>query len=124
MAMDDGTKARSAGSVGSVGSAVYKFCLEDHIPQDHHLRSIGLFGDLLDIRSHLAPFSGSTGQPSIAPKLLIRMLQDGEYIRAKHQKVGRNYQAVIERIADEVERSSRLQKRLNEFLCCIADDDD
>ena len=46
------------------------------------------------------------------------------YIRAKYQKAGRNYQSAIERIADEVEGANKLQRRLDEFLGGIADDDD
>ena len=34
----------------------YEFCLEDHVPHDHMLRSIDRFVDLSDIRQHLAPF--------------------------------------------------------------------
>ena len=55
----------------------YEFCLEDHIPQDHLLRSIDRFVDLSDIRSRLAPFYSSTGRPSIDPELLLRMLLVG-----------------------------------------------
>lgn len=55
----------------------YEFCLEDHVPQDHMLRSIDRFVDLSDIRQHLAAFYSSTGRPSIDPELLIRMLLVG-----------------------------------------------
>lgn len=55
----------------------YEFCLEDHVPKDHLLRSIDRFIDLSDIRTHLAPFYSSTGRPSIDPELLIRMLLVG-----------------------------------------------
>ncbi|MEP3130700.1 MAG: IS1182 family transposase, partial [Anderseniella sp.] len=55
----------------------YEFCLEEHVPSDHLLRSIDRFVDLSDIRSHLAPFYSSTGHPSVAPELLIRMLLVG-----------------------------------------------
>lgn len=55
----------------------YEFCLEDHVPRDHMLRSIDRFVDLSDIRSHLAAFYSSTGRPSIDPELLIRMLLVG-----------------------------------------------
>ncbi|MCP5002020.1 MAG: IS5/IS1182 family transposase, partial [Hyphomicrobiales bacterium] len=33
----------------------YEFCLEDHVPNDHLLRSIDRFVDLGDIRKYLAP---------------------------------------------------------------------
>ncbi|NKB53185.1 MAG: IS5/IS1182 family transposase, partial [Rhizobiaceae bacterium] len=34
----------------------YEFCLEEHVPSDHLLRSIDRFVNLCDIRSHLSPF--------------------------------------------------------------------
>ncbi|WP_197431136.1 transposase, partial [Aliiruegeria sabulilitoris] len=52
----------------------YDFSLEDHVPQDHLLRSIDRFVDLTSILLHLAPFYSHTGRPSIDPELLIRML--------------------------------------------------
>jgi len=55
----------------------YDFCLEDHVPQDHLLRSIDRFVDLGGIRQHLAPFYSSTGRPSVDPELMIRMLLVG-----------------------------------------------
>jgi len=55
----------------------YEFCLEDHVPQDHMLRSIDRFVDLSDIRPHLSSFYSSTGRPSVDPELMIRMLLVG-----------------------------------------------
>jgi len=55
----------------------YEFSLEDHVPQDHLLRSIDLFVDLSDIRQYLAEFYSFTGRPSVNPELLIRMLLVG-----------------------------------------------
>lgn len=55
----------------------YEFCLEDHVPADHLLRSIDRFVDLVDIREHLVPFYSQIGRPSIAPELMIRMLLVG-----------------------------------------------
>ncbi len=55
----------------------YEFSLEDHIPQDHLLRSIDRFVDLSSIRAHLADFYSHTGRPSVDPELLIRMLLVG-----------------------------------------------
>ena len=55
----------------------YEFSLEDHVPQDHLLRSIDRFVDLSDIRQYLAEFYSHTGRPSIDPELLIRMLLVG-----------------------------------------------
>ncbi|MGB3554123.1 MAG: IS1182 family transposase, partial [Jannaschia sp.] len=56
------------------GALFYEVSIEDHVPQDHLLRSIDRFVDLSGIRQHLAPFYSSTGRPSIDPELLIRML--------------------------------------------------
>ncbi|PRZ41449.1 transposase [Tritonibacter scottomollicae] len=55
----------------------YEFSLENHVPQDHLLRSIDRFVDLGSIRAHLADFYSHTGRPSIDPELLIRMLLVG-----------------------------------------------
>jgi len=52
----------------------YAFSLEDHVPQDHLLRRIDRFVDLVGIREHLKPFYSDTGRPSIDPELMIRML--------------------------------------------------
>ena len=62
---------------GVQASLFYAFNLEDHVPQDHLLRSIDRFIDLADIRRHLAPFYSSIGRPSIDPELMIRMLLVG-----------------------------------------------
>jgi transposase len=55
----------------------YDFCLEDHVPSDHILRSIDRHLDLDDVRQALKPFYSSTGRPSIDPELMIRMLIAG-----------------------------------------------
>jgi len=55
----------------------YEFNLEQHVPQDHLLRSIDRFVDLSGIRAHLAPFYSHTGRPSVDPELMIRMLLIG-----------------------------------------------
>jgi len=55
----------------------YEFSIEDHVPQEHLLRSIDRFVDLSSIRPHLAEFYSHTGRPSIDPELLIRMLLVG-----------------------------------------------
>ena len=58
-------------------SLFYEFSIEDHVPQDHLLRSIDRFVDLSGIRQYLTPFFSHTGRPSIDPELLIRMLLVG-----------------------------------------------
>jgi transposase len=55
----------------------YEFSLEDHVPQDHLLRSIDRFVDLSSARAYLADFYSHTGRPSVDPELLIRMLLVG-----------------------------------------------
>jgi len=55
----------------------YEFSLDDHVPQEHLLRSIDRFVDLTSVRTHLADFYSHTGRPSIDPELLIRMLLIG-----------------------------------------------
>lgn len=55
----------------------YSFRIEDHVPQDHLLRSVDRFVDLTEIREHLKPFYSSTGRPSVDPELMIRMLLIG-----------------------------------------------
>jgi transposase len=55
----------------------YEFSLDDHVPQDHLLRSIDRFLDLGSIRGHLADFYSHTGRPSVDPELMIRMLMVG-----------------------------------------------
>jgi transposase len=52
----------------------YEFSLDDHVPQDHLLRSIDRYVDLTGIRTHLEDFYSHTGRPSVDPELLIRML--------------------------------------------------
>ncbi len=55
----------------------YEFCLENHVPVDHLLRSVDRFVDLGDIRPHLRPFYSDIGRPSVDPELMIRMLLIG-----------------------------------------------
>jgi len=52
----------------------YDFNIEDHVPQNHLLRSIDRFVDLSGVRTHLAEHYSTTGRPSIDPELMIRML--------------------------------------------------
>ena len=59
------------------GALFYEFSIDNHVPQDHLLRSIDRFVDLSSIRPHLAEFYSHTGRPSIDPELLVRMLVVG-----------------------------------------------
>ena len=52
----------------------YDFCLDEHVPSDHMLRSIDRHLSLDEVRQALKPFYSSTGRPSIDPELMIRML--------------------------------------------------
>lgn len=52
----------------------YSFNLEDHIPQNHLLRSIDRCLDLSELHQQLADYYSHTGRPSIDPELMIRML--------------------------------------------------
>ena len=63
-------------SVGQ-GSLFYGFTLEDHVPEDHLLRSIDRFVELSDIRRYLQSYYSPIGRPSIDPELMIRMLVIG-----------------------------------------------
>ena len=55
----------------------YEFSFDDHVPDNHLLRSIERFLDLSSIRGHLADFYSHTGRPSVDPELMIRMLLVG-----------------------------------------------
>ena len=59
------------------GSLFYGFSLEDHVPQDHLLRSIDRFVELSGIRRQLEPYYSTIGRPSIDPELMIRVLLIG-----------------------------------------------
>jgi transposase len=52
----------------------YDFCLDDHVPSDHLLRSIDGHLDFEGLRQTLKPFYSRIGRPSIDPELMIRML--------------------------------------------------
>ena len=55
----------------------YEFSLERHVPANHLLRSIDRFVELGELRRELFAFYSTTGRPSIAPELMIRMLLVG-----------------------------------------------
>ncbi len=48
------------------GALFYEFSIDDHVPQDHLLRSIDRFVDLGDIRQYLADF---TATPAALPSI-------------------------------------------------------
>jgi len=55
----------------------YEFSLERHVPTNHLLRSIDRFVGLGELRRELSAFYSTTGRPSIAPELMVRMLLVG-----------------------------------------------
>ncbi len=59
------------------GALFNEFWIDDHVPQDHQLRSIERFKDLSGIRQHLDSFYKNTGHPSIDPELLIPLPERG-----------------------------------------------
>src|SRR4030088_835667 len=71
---DFGGDAAMMGVQATSARLFYDFCLDDHVPFDHMLRSIDRHLDLDDVRQALKPFYSSTGRPSIDPELMIRML--------------------------------------------------
>src|SRR5246127_1380893 len=70
--------AAEAGDDGGLnhdqGQLFYSFSLEEAVPDDHLVREIAAVLDLAWVRAELAPYYSSTGRPSIAPELMIRML--------------------------------------------------
>ncbi len=64
----------------------YGFYLEEHVPQDHLLRSIDRFVELSSIRAHLANFCSHTGRPSVDPELLIWMLLVGYFCGIRSER--------------------------------------
>jgi transposase len=65
------------GFQGTPAGLFYDFCLDDHVPSDHLLRSIDGHLDLDGLRQTLKPFYSQIGRPSIDPELMIRMLMVG-----------------------------------------------
>ena len=59
---------------GSQDRLFYSFNLDEHIPQNHLLRSMDRCLDLSELRQHLAGYYSHTGRPSTDPELMIRML--------------------------------------------------
>ena len=55
----------------------YAFSLEEHVLQDHLLRSLDRHLDPSSVRGHLADYDRHTGRPSVDPELMIRMLLVG-----------------------------------------------
>src|SRR5580700_4378237 len=80
----------------------YDFCLDDHVPSDHILRSIDRHLDLDDVRQAVRPFYSSTGRPSIDPELMIRMLIAGYCMGIRSER----------RLCEEVDCRGREQAAL------------
>jgi transposase len=58
-------------------SLFYDFCLEDHVPAKHLLRSLDKVLRFDGIRASLASYYSHTGRPSIDPELMLRMMLVG-----------------------------------------------
>jgi hypothetical protein len=50
----------------------YGFGLERHVPDNHMLRKIDCFVDLLDLRAHLVPYYNDVGRSKISIDLHSR----------------------------------------------------
>jgi len=59
---------------GGTEKPFYEFSLEDAVPSDHSLRKIDWFLDFGELRVHEKPYYSDTGQPSVDPELMVRML--------------------------------------------------
>jgi hypothetical protein len=75
----------------------YDFCLDDHVPSDHLLRSIDGHLDFEGFRQTLKPFYSRIGRPSIDPALMIRMLMVGYCMGLRSER----------RLCEEVHRLRR-----------------
>ena len=64
----------------------HSLSLERHVPDDHLLRQIDRFVDLLEIWAHLGPYYSDFGRPSIDPELMIRMLIVGYGFRIRSER--------------------------------------
>src|ERR1700750_367399 len=67
-ASDDGAINRNQGQL------FYSFCLDEVVPDDHHVREIAAVLDLSWVHTELARYYSRLGRPSIDPVLMIRML--------------------------------------------------
>src|SRR5512136_2658863 len=56
------------------GQLFYSFCLDEVVPDDHHVREIAAVLDLSWVHAELARYYSPLGRPSIDPVLMIRML--------------------------------------------------
>src|SRR5665213_1591688 len=66
---------------------LYEFSLEEHVPADHLLRSIGRFVELGELRRELASFYSTMGRPSIDPELMIRIDRGTARLRVVRRKL-------------------------------------
>jgi transposase len=113
------------------GALFYEFSIDDHVPQDHLLRSIDRFVDLSNIRARLAEFYSHTGRPSIDPELLVRMLLVGYClgIRSERRLCEEVHLILAYRwfcrldLSDPVPNHSTFSKnrhrRFRDAICCV-----
>ena len=66
--------------MGFLDRSTFRSCtvrLEEFVPADHLLRRVDQRLDLTPVVAELRPYYASTGRPSIAPELMLRMLLIG-----------------------------------------------
>jgi transposase len=57
----------------------YNFSLSERVPQDHFLRKVAKVVDLDFVRKLVKPYYSYTGQPSIDPMVLFKMMLIGYF---------------------------------------------
>jgi len=57
----------------------YNFSLNKRVPQDHFLRKVAKVVDLSFVRKLVKPYYSYTGQPSIDPLVLFKMMLIGYF---------------------------------------------
>jgi transposase len=96
----------------------YEFCLKDHVPADHILRTIDGVIDLSSVRTYLTEFYSSTGRPSIDPELMMRMLLVGYIMGIRSER----------RLCDEIHLNLAYRLfcklDLNDTIILLADEAD
>src|SRR5262245_47609780 len=69
------------------GQLFYSFCLDEVVPDDHHVREIAAVLDLSWVHTELARYYSPLGRPSIDPLLMIRMLLIGYVFAIRSERL-------------------------------------
>ena len=69
------------------GQLFYSFCLDEVVPDDHHVREIAAVLDLSWVHTELARYYSPFGRPSIDPVLMIRMLIVGYVFAIRSERL-------------------------------------